>query len=126
MANYYYAKDDKTQGPFSLPDMEVLCRTQLKPDTMVIRDGEQEWSKCSEHPEISGLMPKLEIPLLNLYPESDASPCCPECKKKVAPDALRCPSCGKQLAEEQTVVGIVAAIVLALIICAVAWSLIPH
>ena len=48
---------------------------------------------------------------------------CPDCGTQVSTSALACPKCGRKLKSEQTAIGLLAAIIIALIIGGVLFGL---
>ena len=126
MANYFYQSDKTPVGPIDLLEMERLVRSDLiTPKTRVCYVGDQEWRFAEQLPEIgslfSGVMPFIQE---DAKPENPLMGICPCCKNEVSIDALICPKCGKKLKEEQSAVGLMAAIIIGLIIGGFVFSMI--
>jgi rRNA maturation protein Nop10 len=128
MANYYYLAGETPTGPFNLVEMEVLSRNkQITAETLICREGGQEWTPVAAYPELVAMLPSQTPPVVLPVEEMETSsepkhfsevPAynlkrCPDCGTMLAESASVCPKCGRRFS---TPTSIIMAIIIGLIL----------
>jgi hypothetical protein len=139
MSEYFFLNANEPAGPFTPEQMkEFITAGSVDAGTLITRrPGESGWARLDVFDEFKDHLP-TRSPDKAPEPDEEDKPtwsriaapphlaACPDCGKEVSVTAAACPHCGRKLKQEQTAIGLLAAIIIALIIGGILYAMITR